>query len=294
MKKKSTYRAENSPRAWLYLLPALIFIAIFTIYPLFRTFYMSMESNSILNPSFVGFSNFPAVINDSQFRLAMKNTFIYSVTVVPLSLIISMIIALILYEKIKGSKFFETIFFIPYLTSVIAIGIVFRYLFHGQYGFLNYFLGLFNIGPFDFLNDRNYNMPALIIFGIWNALAFNIIVILSGLKGIDKNYYRVAETFGASKWEQFRKITLPELSQIITFLFLTSFISAFKVYNEVFALFGGKAGVGNNLVTAVFYIYNKFYVEYRYGHAMAAAVLLFLMLLVLTFLQRKIIEKITK
>lgn len=294
MKKKSTYRAENSPRAWLYLLPALIFIAIFTIYPLFRTFYMSMESNSILNPSFVGFSNFPAVINDSQFRLAMKNTFIYSVTVVPLSLIISMIIALILYEKIKGSKFFETIFFIPYLTSVIAIGIVFRYLFHGQYGFLNYFLGLFNIGPFDFLNDRNYNMPALIIFGIWNALAFNIIVILSGLKGIDKNYYRVAETFGASKWEQFRKITLPELSQIITFLFLTSFISAFKVYNEVFALFGGKAGVGNNLVTAVFYIYNKFYVEYRYGHAMAAAVLLFLMLLILTFLQRKIIEKITK
>ncbi len=255
---------------------------------------MSMQSNSILNPTFVGLQNFSAVINDAQFRLAMKNTFIYAVTVVPLSLIISMLIALILYDKVKGSEIFETIFFKAYLTSVIAIGIVFRYLFHGKYGFLNYFLGLFHIGPFDFLNDRNYNMPALIIFGIWNALAFNIIVILSGLKGIDKNYYRVAETFGASKWEQFIKITLPELSQIITFLFLTSFISAFKVYNEVFALFNGKAGVGNNLVTAVFYIYNKFYVEYRYGHAMAAAVLLFLMLLVLTFLQRKIIERISK
>lgn len=294
MDKKKTYRAENSPRAWLFLLPAIIFIGIFTIYPLFRTFIMSTQSNSILNPTFIGFTNFPLVINDPQFKLAMKNTFIYAVTVVPLSLIISMIIALILHEKIKGSEFFETIFFIPYLTSVIAIGIVFRYLFHGQYGFINYVLEIFGIGPFDFLNNRNYNMPALIIFGIWNCLAFNIIVILSGLRGIDKNYYRVAETFGASKSEQFFRITLPALSKIITFLFLTSFIQAFKVYNEVFALFNGKAGVGNRLVTAVFYIYNKFYVEYRYGQAMAAAVLLFLMLLLLTFVQRKIIEKLTK
>ncbi|MFO3665232.1 carbohydrate ABC transporter permease [Anaerococcus sp. ENR0831] len=294
MDKKKTYRAENSPRAWLFLLPAIIFIGIFTIYPLFRTFIMSTQSNSILNPTFIGFTNFPVVINDPQFKLAMTNTFIYAVTVVPLSLIISMIIALILHEKIKGSEFFETIFFIPYLTSVIAIGIVFRYLFHGQYGFINYVLEIFGIGPFDFLNNRNYNMPALIIFGIWNSLAFNIIVILSGLRGIDKNYYRVAETFGASKSEQFFRITLPALSKIITFLFLTSFIQAFKVYNEVFALFNGKAGVGNRLVTAVFYIYNKFYVEYRYGQAMAAAVLLFLMLLLLTFVQRKIIEKLTK
>lgn len=292
--KKSRYRAENSPRAWLYLLPALIFISIFTIYPLIRTFFLAMQSNSILDPEFVGLSNFPVVLKDPQFRLAIKNTLIYSITVVPLSIIISMVIALILFEKVKGSKFFETIFFIPYLTSVIAIGIVFRYLLNGQYGFINYVLGFFNVGPFDFLNNRQYNMPALIMFGIWNNLAFNIIVILAGLRGIDKNYYKVADTFGATRFEQFRRITLPELSQIITFLFLTSFIQAFKVYNEVFALFNGKAGVGNGLVTAVFYIYNKFYVEYRYGHAMAAAVILFLMILVLTFIQRKIIQKISK
>ena len=292
--KKTSYRAESSPRAWLYLLPALIFIGIFTIYPLIRTFLLAMQSNSILDPEFVGLSNFPVVLKDPLFRLAIKNTLIYSLTVVPLSIIISMLIALVLYEKIKGSKFFETIFFIPYLTSVIAIGIVFRYLLNGQYGFINYVLGFLNIGPFDFLNNRDYNMPALIMFGIWNNLAFNIIVILAGLRGIDKNYYKVADTFGATAFEQFRRITLPELSQIITFLFLTSFIQAFKVYNEVFALFNGKAGVGNGLVTAVFYIYNKFYVEYRYGHAMAAAVILFLMILILTFIQRKIIQKISK
>lgn len=292
--KKLKYSAEKNNKAWLYLAPALISILVFSVYPLIRTFVMSMQNNNILAPSFVGLSNFPIVLKDPLFKRAMINTLIYAVTVVPLSIIIAMLIALVLNTNIKGGKFFETLFFIPYLTSVIAIGIVFRYLFHGQYGFINYLLGFVGLGPIDFLNNPDYNMTALIIFGVWNALAFNIIVILAGLRSIDKSYYKVAEMFGASSWEQFRKITLPQLKSIITFLFLTSFIKAFKVYNSIFALFNGRAGVGNRLVTAVFYIYNKFYVEYRYGQAMAAGVILFLFLLVLTFLQKKAIERLAK
>lgn len=290
--KKIKYRAENSPKAWLYLLPALIFILIFNVYPLIRTFLMALESNSILNSHFVGIDNFLFVLKDRTFHLALKNTFIYAITVVPLSIIISMFIALILNTKIKGSKFFETIFFIPYLTSIIAIGIVFRYLLNGDYGFVNYILNLFGFSNIDFLNNPKYNMLALIIFGIWNALAFNIIIILSGLRGIDENYYKVAETFGATPVEQFKKITLPSLNPIITFLTLTSFISAFKVYGQIFALFNGKAGIGNSLVTAVFYIFNKFYVESRYGQAMAAAIILFVVLLVLTLIQRQLLKKL--
>lgn len=292
--KKLKYSAEKNNKAWLYLAPAFIAILVFSVYPLIRTFVMSMQNNNILAPSFIGFSNFPIVLKDPLFKRAMINTLIYAVTVVPLSIIIAMLIALVLNTNIKGGKFFETLFFIPYLTSVIAIGIVFRYLFHGQYGFINYLLGFVGLGPIDFLNDPDYNMTALIIFGVWNALAFNIIVILAGLRSIDKDYYKVADMFGASSWEQFRKITLPQLKSIITFLFLTSFITAFKVYNSIFALFNGRAGVGNRLVTAVFYIYNKFYVEYRYGQAMAAGVILFLFLLVLTFLQKKVIERLAK
>lgn len=290
--KKFEYRAENSPRAWAYLLPALVFILIFNVYPLIRTFLMALESNSILNPEFVGLDNFVFVLKDKTFHRALKNTFIYAITVVPLSIIISMLIALILNTKIKGSKFFETIFFIPYLTSVIAIGIVFRYLLNGDYGFINYIIGLLGFEKIDFLNNPDYNMLALVIFGIWNALAFNIIIILSGLRGIDENYYKVAETFGATPGEQFRKITLPSLNPIITFLTITSFISAFKVYGQIFALFNGKAGIGNRLVTAVFYIFNKFYVETRYGQAMAAAIILFLVLLALTMVQRFIFKKL--
>lgn len=292
MKNRFKYKAENSPKAWLYLLPALIFILIFNVYPLIRTFTMAMKSNNILNPEFVGLSNFSYVLKDPQFHLAMKNTFIYAITVVPGSIIIAMIIALILYTKIKGAKFFETIFFIPYLTSVIAIGIVFRYLFNGQYGIINFLLEKVGLGPYNFLDDPNYNMPALIVFGIWNSLAFNIIIILAGLRGIDKSYYKIAETFGASKFEQFVKITLPQLNSIMTFLTITSFIGAFKVYSQIFALFNGSAGIGNRLVTAVFYIFNKFYVENRYGQAMAAAVILFIFLLILTFIQRLIFRKL--
>ncbi|WP_243342586.1 sugar ABC transporter permease [Anaerococcus sp. AGMB09787] len=290
--KKNKYSAEHSNKAWLFLAPALAAILIFSVYPMIRTFIMALQSNDILNPKFVGLENFPIVLKDPIFRRAMLNTLIYSVTVVPLSIIISMFIALVLNTNIIGNKFFETIFFIPYLTSVIAIGIVFRYLLNGNYGFVNYILGFVGIGPIDFLNNPDYNMLATIIFGVWQSLAFNIIVILAGLRSIDKSYYKVAEMFGASSWEQFKKITLPELKSILTFLFLTSFISAFKIYNSVFALFNGRAGVGNKLMTAVFYIYNKFYVEYRYGQAMAAGVILFLFLLVLTFIQKKIIERI--
>lgn len=292
MKGRLKYKAENSPKAWLYLLPALIFIFVFNVYPLFRTFSMALKSNSILSPEFVGLENFTFILKDPQFHRAMRNTFIYAITVVPMSIIISMVIALILNTKIKGAKFFETIFFIPYLTSVIAIGIVFRYLLNGDYGFINFLLNKLGFESYDFLNNPNYNMIALIIFGIWNSLAFNIIIIISGLRGIDKSYYRIAETFGANKWEQFKKITLPQLNNILTFLSITSFIGAFKIYGQVFALFNGKAGIGNRLLTAVFYIFNKFYVENRYGYAMAASVILFILLLVLTLIQRFIFKKL--
>lgn len=293
MKNLFAYKAERSNKAWLYLIPALIFIFFFSLVPLIRTFYLAFQSNSILDPSFVGFDNFVYVLRDPLFHRALKNTIIYSIVVVPLQMIIAMLIALILNSKIKGSKFFETIFFIPYLTSIIAIGVVFRYLFNGDYGIVNYVLGFLNIGPIDFLNDPNFNMVILCIFGIWNGMAFDILIMLSGLRSIDKSYYEIADMYGASSSEKFWKITIPQLIPILTFLTITNFISAFKVYGEVFALFNGRAGIGNSLMTTVFYIYNKFYVESRYGQGMAAAVIFFIFMLVFTYVERKILRKLS-
>ena len=292
--KKLKYRAENSPQAWLFLLPALIIIGIFNVLPLIKTFIMSMQKGTLNNLKFNGFKNFSVVLQDPKFHDAIGNTALFSFVVVPIGLIISMFIAITIFEKIKYKSLFETIFFIPYLTSVIAIGIVFRFLFNGEYGFINYLLGLINVGPINFLDDPNMSMTTLIIFGIWSGLAFNIIILLSGLRTVDENYYKVADMFGATKLEQFIKITLPQLIPTITFLLMVNFINAFKVYAQVFSIFNGKAGIANSATTGVFYIFNKFYVEYRYGQGMAAAVILFALILLFTLIQNYVLKRISK
>ena len=292
--RKLKYRAENSPQAWLFLLPALIVIGIFNVLPLIKTFIMSFQKGTLNNLTLNGFKNYEIVLKDPKFHTALGNTAIFAFVVVPVGLIISMFIAITIYERIKHKDIFETIFFIPYLTSVIAVGIVFRFLLNGEYGFINYILGLFNVGPINFLHDPNMSMITLVIFGIWSGLAFNIIILLSGLRNIDKSYYKVADMFGATKIEQFFRITLPQMIPIITFLLMVNFISAFKVYAQVFAIFNGKAGIADSATTAVFYIFNKFYVENRYGQGMAAAVILFGLILIFTLIQNRILKRLSK
>ena len=163
-----------------------------------------------------------------------------------------------------------------------------------SYGFINYILSFINIGPINFLDDPKMSMFTLIIFGIWSGLAFNIIILLSGLRNVEKNYYKVADMFGATKTEQFFRITLPQMIPIITFLLMVNFINAFKVYSQVFAIFNGKAGIADSATTAVFYIFNKFYVEYRYGQGMAAAVILFILILIFTMIQNYVLKRISK
>ena len=292
--KKLKYSAENSPQAWLYLLPALIIILVFHVYPLIKTFIISFEKGTLNNLVFNGIRNYQIVLSDPKFHKAILNTTLYSFTVVPVGVIIAMIISLIIFEKIKHKDIFETIFFIPYLTSIIAVGIVFRFLLNKDYGFINYILCFINVGPINFLDDPKMSMFTLIIFGIWSGLAFNIIILISGLRNVDKNYYKVADMFGATKTEQFFRITLPQMIPIITFLLMINFINAFKVYAQVFAIFNGKAGIADSATTAVFYIFNKFYVEYRYGQGMAAAVILFILILIFTMIQNYVLKKISK
>lgn len=292
MNRFRKYSAKNAPKAWLFLLPALIIVGVFNIYPLFKAFTMSFQAGSLNNPRFNGLNNYLFVLKDPIFHTALKNTAVYAFMVVPLALIISMGIALLIFDKVKFKGFFETVFFIPYLTSTIAIGIVFRYLFHKDYGFVNFIFGLFGASPINFLDQMSMSLPTLVIFGIWSGLAFNIIIILSGLRNINTEYYKVADMFGASKREQFFKITLPQLIPTLTFLLTVNLISAFKVYSQVFALFNGRPGIANSAQTAVFYIFTKFHVDQKYGTAMAATILLFVFILIITVIQNKLIKKV--
>ncbi|WP_424696501.1 carbohydrate ABC transporter permease [Granulicatella elegans] len=285
------YNPENQPKAWLFLLPSLGVILLFNIYPLIRSFWMSFQKGSLLKLQFTGLSNYQKVLADPVFHKALMNTALYAFVVVPIALCISVVIAWIIFEKVKHKSVFETIFFMPYVTSTIAIGIVFRYFFNGSYGLINFLLGLVGIPAVNWLDNVNMSMPTLIIFGIWTGLAFNIIILLAGLRNIDPEHFKIAKMFGATEKEIFWRITFPQLVPTIAFLSTVNLIGAFKVYTQVYALFGGTAGVANSATTAVYYIYDKFHVAGRPGIAMAATVILFVIILIATFFQNKFLRR---
>lgn len=285
------YNPENQPKACFFLLPSLGVILLFNIYPLIRSFWMSFQKGSLLKLQFTGLSNYQKVLADPVFHKALLNTALYAFVVVPVALCISVVIAWIIFEKVKHKSVFETIFFMPYVTSTIAIGIVFRYFFNGSYGLINFLLGLVGIPAVNWLDNVNMSMPTLIIFGIWTGLAFNIIILLAGLRNIDPEHFKIAKMFGATEKEIFWRITFPQLVPTIAFLSTVNLIGAFKVYTQVYALFGGTPGVANSATTAVYYIYDKFHVAGRPGIAMAATVILFVIILIATFFQNKFLRR---
>ena len=272
-------------------MPSLIILLVFTAYPLIRAFMMSfLEDYSIINGSFdaVNLQNYRDLFEDDTFIKALKNTGLYVLFVVPTSIILSLVIAVLINNTAKARGFFQTLYFLPYVTSVIAIGIVWSWIFNSNYGLLNYFLGFFGIEPIPWLNDPDYALWALIIFSIWKSMAFNILIFLSGLSLIPQDIYQAARIDSTPRLRVFLRITVPQLRPIIIYAFLMGFINAFKVYNEVFSLFQGKAGPADSAITVVYYIYDKFYNSADYGVASAAAVVLFIIIMALTLLQRVI------
>ncbi|TYS17820.1 sugar ABC transporter permease [Rossellomorea vietnamensis] len=275
-------------KALLYLLPALIILGVFNIYPIIKSFLMSFYTdydyfNDIVNA--YGLDNFIYIFTDPEFWLSMKNTIIFVIGVVPLSIIISLGIAILLNSKIKFKGLFRTIYFIPFVTSVVAVSIVWRWIFHTNYGILNFFLSWFGISPIEWLTDPQWAMPALIILSIWKGLGYNIVIFLAGLQNINQQYYLAARIDGASPWNRFLAITVPLLSPTTFFISIVSIINSFKVFDEVFALFDGKPGPAYSAQTVVYYIFEKFYKEWEFGIASAAAYVLFLVIFIFTLIQ---------
>lgn len=285
---------KKSWKGYWYLLPALVIILVFTVYPLIKALMISfLEGYSIINGGYdrIGLSNYSKLFQDGVFRKSLVNTGIYVVFVVPCSILFSLLIAVLLNGRIKGKGLFQTLFFLPYVTSVIAIGIVWSWIFNSSYGLLNYLLGFLGIEPVQWLNSPDKALWALIIFSIWKSMAFNILIFLAGLQTISQDLYHAARVDATPGWRVFTKITVPGIAPMLAYAFTMGLISAFKVYNEVFSLFKGKAGPANSASTVVYYIYDKFYNSANYGVAAAAAVVLFCIILLLTLMQMRAGEK---
>ena len=287
-------RFRGSLKAFLYLFPALLILTVFVVYPLIMAFRMSMyETYNYYKDigSGFGFASFRKVLGDSDFRLALLNTLFLTFVATPVGLLISLGIALLINSIKRLQAFFQTIYFLPYVTSVIAVGIVFRWLFHSNYGLINYFLNVFGIASVAWLNDPKTTLYALAIYYVWTGLPFKIIIFLVGLQNIPRVYYNAAQVDGARGWRVFSRITIPLLSPTIMFLTIMSIISAFKVYNEVYALFGNLGAPANTGSTIVFYIYRMFYGSGRMHIAAAAAVILFIIILIITLIQLAISKR---
>ena len=307
---------KNNWKAWLYLAPALVLMAIFTFYPLFNTFTIAFLENydyligesvieSILKEDGgLTLRNFgyvlgitPKIVAGKEFfytnviEYAIPNTIIITFVTVPLSVIISLLIAVGLNSIKKLNKIFQTIFFIPYVTNGIAIGMVFAVIFAGSNGLWNAIFGLGDKYWIDMGADRTSALIALCIYIVWHALPYKILIFLSGLQGIDKQYYQAAKIDCATKTKTFMRITVPLLSPQILYITITSLIGSFKEYSSIVGLFGkqGTSQGSYNMYTVVYYVYDN--IASHPELAAAAAVTLFAIIMVFTVIQNWVSSK---
>ncbi len=297
---------QSNLKAWLYLLPAMALLLVFTFYPLFNAFYLAfLRDYSYLNRTAEGytlFGNFIDVIQDVNFKTAMKNTSIIVFVSVPISVMVALFVSVALNSIKKFQGMFQTIFFLPYVTNAIAVGMAFAFIFHQDYGLFNMILGVFGINPVNWVGlgaSWNTAMFALLVYTVWGGLAFKIMVFLAGLQNIDKQYYDAARVDSTPKWRVFSKITVPLLSPMIAYITITSFIGAFKAYRTIIGMFGPTLRPPgtlskDSLITVVGLVYDSLSQADAVGkisQAAAASIILFLITLSFTGIQMMISKK---
>jgi ABC-type sugar transport system permease subunit len=267
------------------VLPVMALFAALKLAPLFYGGYLSLTEYSLLQPPrFIGFDNYVRLFNDSRALNAFRITLIYTVgTVVPATLL-SLAVALLLDNKLRGMAVFRTVFYMPQVASWVAIGVAWLYIMNPAFGPFNYLLSQLSIERQGFLNDGSQALPTLIGIGIWRQLGYSVVIFLAGLQGIPKHLKEAAMMDGASSWRTFRQITLPILLPTTMFVVVTAVIFNLQVFDQVVVLTGG--GPGRATTTAVLFSYDQAFQSFSMGYAAAVAVVLFLaiMLLSLTLL----------
>lgn len=313
-------------KAWLYLSPAIILLLIFTVWPIINTVRLAFlegydtaielgwfrkgQYRGDPYPFTVGLGNFLTVVKNKEFLNILKNTLLLCVLTVPLSTFIALVIAVSLNSIKFLNRTLQTIYFLPYVTNSIAIGIVFAAMFtmttiknDGETiivtaGIINDIIGVFGVEPIDWLGPKStygQNIFVMVVYIVWNALPFKILILLGGLQSVNKQYYDAAKVDGTSKVRTFTRITVPLLSPMIAYVVITGFIGGFKEYTSIVGVFGqdmGPMGEAYRLNTMVGYIYK--YIAQKQGRASAAALILFGIIFVVTLINLKVSSKKTQ
>ena len=290
---------QNNKKGWLYLLPAVAFLGLFLVYPLIDVLIYSFEEGyNFASQTYFGIGgyNYAYVLHDPYFLQALKNTFILVIITVPLSTGIALLISVGLSSIQKLRDLYQTIYFLPYVTNTLAVGLVFMILFkQTPYtdGLANLILSWFGVSPIDFIGGPYWaKMFVLCFYTVWVVMPFKILILTSALASVDQTYYNAAKVDGTSKWRIFRKITLPMISPTLFYLIITGFIGAFKAYSDAVALFGTDLNAAE-MNTIVGYIYDMLYGNsggYP-SYASAAAIILFSIVLTITCINLLVSKK---
>ena len=273
--------------AWLFILPAVTGIIIFIIIPIFFSFGLSFAKWDLLNPiEFVGFDNYKEILTEPLFGKILLNTVIFALATSIFGVIIPLILASILNRKIRGSEFFKTAYFLPFITPMIVIGIIWQWIFDPNIGLLNKVLHL----HINWLYDPHWAMPALIIVSVWKLIGYNMIIFLASLSGISNSMFEAAKIDGANPFETFLYVTIPLLSPTIFFVVIITAVSSFQIFDLIYLMTqGGPLDSTNVLVYA---IYKNAFEYFNAGKASAIAYVLFIIILILTLIQWNLRKKL--
>lgn len=290
---------RHGMKAWLYLLPALLFLSIFMIYPLIDVFvYSAEEGYNFASQTYfgTGLYNYSYVLHDPYFLQAVKNTFLLVIITVPLSTGLALLISLGLSSIRALRDLYQTVFFLPYVTNTLAVGLVFMILFQKtEYtdGLINLLIGLFGGPSVDFIDGPYWaKMFVLCFYTIWVVMPFKILILTSALASVNQDYYKAARVDGTSKLRTFTRITLPMISPMVFYLVITGFIGAFKAYSDAVALFGTDLNAAG-MNTIVGYVYDMLYGDSGSfpSYASAAAIILFAIVLTITCINLLVSKK---
>ncbi|MBA3466535.1 MAG: sugar ABC transporter permease [Gemmatimonadaceae bacterium] len=276
--------------AWLFLAPALILIFIFFFLPVLASLVLSVtdfDIYAIANPPttrFVGLDNYAKLLRTPEFWSALRNTFYFAFVGGPLTIAMSLATALLLNAKlVRFKSFFRTIYFLPFVTTLVAVAIVWRYLLHTRYGLLNFGLGKFGIGPIDWLGDPNWAMPAIIMMSVWKNFGYNMLIFIAGLQSIPQDLYDAAEIDGAGPVRRFFAVTLPLLGPTLLFVGVITMIGYFQLFAEPYVMTQG--GPLRSTTSVVLLMYEEGFRWWRMGYAAAIAFVLFIVILIATLIQ---------
>ncbi len=281
---------QNNRAAWFFIAPALLLIGVFFFLPVGASLLLSLTDFDIYaiadssNTRFVGLRNYAALFDNPVFWAAVKNTFYFALVGGPLTVAVSLGAALLVNARVvKYKSFFRTIFFVPFVTTLVAVAIVWKYLYHPQYGLFNYMLSWFGIGPIGWLSDASWAMPSIILMAVWKNFGYNMLIFIAGLQNIPVELYEAAYLDGAGPLRRFWNVTLPMLAPTFLFVGVITMIGYFQLFAEPYVMTGG--GPLRATTSLVLLMYEEGFRWWRMGVAAAVAFVLFVIILLWTLLQ---------